>query len=203
MAATSSGTSADRVAPRSRTAPGSSGVRSAEARPTAHSDTPDACGPRPPGRGPGAGSLLPGSAFAGTTLRTRRTPHRRRPPSPPRKVTVQPDPRPAAFIQRNLHDPELSPSAIAGAHHISVSYLHRLFTQESQGETVAAWIRRQRLEKARRDLADPALCTLPVHAVAARWGIPRAADFSRGFRAAYGLSPTEHRQRALSGGESE
>ncbi|GAA1229594.1 helix-turn-helix domain-containing protein [Kitasatospora nipponensis] len=105
-----------------------------------------------------------------------------------------------AFIRRNLHDSELSPSAIAAAHHISVSYLHRVFTQQSQGETVAAWIRRQRLERAGRDLADPALSTLAIHAVAARWGIPRAAEFSRAFRSAYGLSPSEHRRRALSGG---
>ncbi|MGF1425409.1 AraC family transcriptional regulator [Kitasatospora sp. LaBMicrA B282] len=105
-----------------------------------------------------------------------------------------------AFIRRNLHDPELSPSVIAGAHHISVSYLHRVFTQESQGETVAAWIRRQRLEHARRDLADPALRAVPIQAVAARRGMPRAADFSRAFRAAYGLPPSEHRRQALSAG---
>ncbi len=102
------------------------------------------------------------------------------------------------FIRRNLHDPELTPTVIAAAHHVSVSYLHRLFTQQSQGETVAAWIRRRRLEKARRDLADPALRTVPVHALAARCGIPRPSDFSRAFRAAYGLSPSEHRHRALS-----
>ncbi|MBO1414435.1 helix-turn-helix domain-containing protein [Streptomyces sp. FH025] len=104
-----------------------------------------------------------------------------------------------AFIRRNLHDPELTPTAVAAAHHISVSYLHRLFGQHSQGETVAAWIRRRRLERAHRDLADPALRTMPVHLVAARWGIVSASDFSRAFRAAYGISPSEHRQRALSG----
>lgn len=103
-----------------------------------------------------------------------------------------------AFIRRNLHDPELSPSAIASAHHISVSYLHRVFSEQSQGETVAAWIRAQRLEKAHRDLANPALHALPIHAVGARWGICRASDFSRAFRAAYGLSPSEHRHQALS-----
>ncbi|MFC1431712.1 helix-turn-helix domain-containing protein [Streptacidiphilus sp. N1-3] len=104
-----------------------------------------------------------------------------------------------AFIRRNLHDPELTPSVVASAHHISVSYLHRVFTQQSEGETVAAWIRGQRLERACRDLANPALCAMPIHAVAARWGIPRASDFSRAFQAAYGIPPSEHRQRALSG----
>ncbi|GGU68635.1 AraC family transcriptional regulator [Kitasatospora aureofaciens] len=108
-----------------------------------------------------------------------------------------------SFVRRRLHDPELSPSVIAAAHHVSVSHLHRVFSGQSRdGVTLAAWIRGQRLERARRDLADPALRALPVHVVAARWGIPRASDFSRSFRAAYGLSPREHRQRELAGGTS-
>ncbi|MDI6411498.1 helix-turn-helix domain-containing protein [Streptomyces albus] len=102
-----------------------------------------------------------------------------------------------AFIRQNLHDPELTPGTVAAAHHISVSHLHRLFEQQPHGYTVAAWIRRQRLEHARHDLADPALRTTPLHAVAARWGITRGSDFSRAFRAAYGLSPREYRARAL------
>lgn len=81
-----------------------------------------------------------------------------------------------AFIQQNLHDPELTPPAIAAAHHISLSYLHRLFQEEVRGETVAAWIRSRRLEGARRDLADPALRATPIHAIATRWGLPAAPD---------------------------
>ncbi|MFE3878036.1 helix-turn-helix transcriptional regulator [Kitasatospora sp. NPDC059146] len=103
------------------------------------------------------------------------------------------------FIRHNLHDPGLTPAVIAAAHHISVSHLHRVFTRESHGETLAAAIRAQRLRKAHRELADPALRTVPVHAVATRCGIPRAAEFSRAFRTAYGLSPREHRRRALAG----
>ncbi|MFE2971202.1 helix-turn-helix domain-containing protein [Streptomyces sp. NPDC059340] len=103
-----------------------------------------------------------------------------------------------AFIRQNLHDPELTPPAIAAAHHISRSYLYRIFQQQSQGETVAAWIRRRRLESARRDLADSALRTTPIHAVAARWGFPRPSEFTRAFRTAYGLSPKEYRLQALS-----
>ncbi|RKT20195.1 AraC-like DNA-binding protein [Streptomyces sp. 1114.5] len=101
-----------------------------------------------------------------------------------------------AFIRHNLHDPALTPATIAAAHHISVSHLHRLFTQHSQGETVAAWIRSQRLRKAHRDLTDPALQDLPVHVIAARCGMFRASEFSRAFKTAYGLSPREHRHRA-------
>ncbi|MFF0416277.1 helix-turn-helix domain-containing protein [Kitasatospora sp. NPDC004745] len=104
-----------------------------------------------------------------------------------------------AFIRHNLHDPGLTPAVIAATHHISVSHLHRVFTHESHGETLAAAIRTQRLRKAHRELADPALRTVPVHAVATRCGIPRAAEFSRAFRSAYGLSPREHRRRARAG----
>lgn len=101
-----------------------------------------------------------------------------------------------AFIRRNLHDPGLTPPVIAAAHHVSLSYLHRLFQDDTPGETVAAWIRTQRLEGARRDLADPNLSSTPVHIIATRWGLVRASDFTRAFRSAYGVSPTEYRMRA-------
>ncbi|MFI0778366.1 helix-turn-helix domain-containing protein [Streptomyces sp. NPDC021212] len=100
------------------------------------------------------------------------------------------------FVQRNLHIPDLTPASIAAAHHISVRYLHRLF--ERQGHTVAAWIRAQRLERCRRDLADPAQSGIPIHAIAARWGFAHAADFSRAFRGAYGVPPRDFRLAALS-----
>ncbi|GAB3922920.1 helix-turn-helix domain-containing protein [Kribbella albertanoniae] len=96
------------------------------------------------------------------------------------------------FVQQNLRDPELNPRTVAAAHHISVSHLHRLFKDED--ETLAALIRRLRLERARRDLVDPLLSTTPVHAVAARWGFANAAHFTRTFRAAYGTTPSDCRQ---------
>ncbi|RGD58946.1 helix-turn-helix domain-containing protein [Kitasatospora xanthocidica] len=113
------------------------------------------------------------------------------PPESRRRALVQ---RIRAFIRSHLHEPDLDPGAVAAAHHISVSYLHRLF--EGEEETVAAWIRHQRLERARRDLADPALAATPVHVIAARCGFPRAADFSRAFRGAYGLPPRDFRHGA-------
>ncbi|MFG2919680.1 helix-turn-helix domain-containing protein [Kitasatospora sp. NPDC048298] len=108
-----------------------------------------------------------------------------------------------AFIRHHLHDPGLTPATIAAAHHIPVSYLNRLFTRHSDGRTVAAFVRDQRLKKACRDLADPALRALPVQAVAARCGIPRASDFGRAFKAAYGLSPHEYRNAHTAGTPSE
>ncbi|MFJ4525909.1 helix-turn-helix domain-containing protein [Streptomyces sp. NPDC088810] len=100
------------------------------------------------------------------------------------------------FIEQHLPDPELTPSRVAAAHHISLSHLHRVFGEHTPGETVAAWIRTQRLERIRADLADPALRDRPIHALATRWGMPRASHFTRAFRAAYGLSPRDYRATA-------
>jgi AraC-like DNA-binding protein len=99
-----------------------------------------------------------------------------------------------AFIQQHLGDCRLTPRAIAAAHHISLRSLHQLFHDE--GLTVAGWIRQRRLERCRRDLADPALASRPVAAIAARWGFTSAADFSRAFRAIHGMPPAEYRRSA-------
>lgn len=95
------------------------------------------------------------------------------------------------FIARHLGDPGLTPATIAAAHHISLRSLHRIY--QHQGTTVAASIRHQRLEHTRRELADPAQLARPIHAIAARWGFCQPADFSRSFRHAYGLSPSDYR----------
>ncbi|WP_165854558.1 helix-turn-helix domain-containing protein [Streptomyces sp. V2] len=99
-----------------------------------------------------------------------------------------------AFIDHNLGDPDLDPAAIAAHHHISVRTLHALFRR--QGETVSASIRRRRLERCHADLTHPGHRRRPIAAVAARWGFLRPADFSRAFRAAYGLTPRELRRSA-------
>ncbi|QKV74244.1 helix-turn-helix domain-containing protein [Amycolatopsis sp. Hca4] len=96
-----------------------------------------------------------------------------------------------SFIECHLADPGLSPGTVAAAHHISDRCLYRLF--QRQGKTVAGWIRHRRLERCRHDLADPALRSSPVHAVAVRWGFTDKSQFSRLFRAAYGMSPRDYR----------
>lgn len=106
-----------------------------------------------------------------------------------------------AFIEHNLGDPELDPAAVAAHHHISVRTLHQLF--HGQGEGVHARIRRRRLERCRADLADPALRNRPVGAVAARWGFSGPVVFSRSFREAYGVSPTEFRALSVNSFRTE
>jgi AraC-like DNA-binding protein len=94
------------------------------------------------------------------------------------------------FIEQRLGDTDLTLAMIAQAHHISLRSMHRLF--ESQSWTVAEWIRAQRLNRCRRDLADPSCGDRSIRAIAARWGLT-TPHFTRVFRAAYGMSPQEYR----------
>ncbi|MFC4562438.1 helix-turn-helix domain-containing protein [Nocardiopsis mangrovi] len=102
--------------------------------------------------------------------------------------------RAQAFFLTNLHDPGLGPDAAAAHLHISVRHLHQLFGPT--GTTAAAWIRTQRLDRAHRDLTDPALAHLPVSAIARRWGYTHSTTFGRAFRTAYDTTPTDHRHQS-------
>lgn len=99
------------------------------------------------------------------------------------------------YIEANLGSAELCPTQIAAAHFISTRHLHGLFRQK--GTTVSTWIRERRLENCRRDLIDPLNAHLSVGAIAARWGFVEAAHFSRVFKAAYEMSPSELRARSF------
>ncbi|MEH1166098.1 helix-turn-helix domain-containing protein [Micromonospora sp. CPCC 205539] len=96
-----------------------------------------------------------------------------------------------SYVHRHLGDTTLNPQSVADAHHISLRSLHRLF--EAEQSTVASYIRDLRLARCQRDLADPALRSQPAQMIAARWGFPDKAHFSRVFRAAFGLSPQAYR----------
>lgn len=97
-----------------------------------------------------------------------------------------------AFIDAHLADPELSSSMVAAAHFVSVRQLQKVF--EAEGDSVTSVIRLRRLERCRRDLADPVLRERPIASVAARWGFVDAAHFSRLFRSRFGASPREYRR---------
>ena len=98
------------------------------------------------------------------------------------------------YIDANLSDPLLSPASIAAAHFISTRHLHNVFHES--GTTVASFIRSQRLDGARRDLRDPLHAGKSVGTVAARWGFLDAAHFSRTFRGAFGVPPSDWRRGA-------
>ncbi|UOQ61280.1 helix-turn-helix domain-containing protein [Leucobacter rhizosphaerae] len=111
------------------------------------------------------------------------------PPHDPHQALLQ---KITGYIEQHLGSPRLSPDAIAAAHYVSTRHLHALFRET--GTTVSTWIKERRLERCRLDLVDPAFAHLGVAAVAANRGFVDAAHFSRSFRAAYGMSPTELRR---------
>ncbi|MER6305414.1 helix-turn-helix domain-containing protein [Streptomyces sp. NPDC001657] len=97
------------------------------------------------------------------------------------------------YIDEHLGDPDLSPGAIAVAHHISVRSLHHLFQQDKR--TVGGYVRERRLEHCRAELTDPRFVTRTVGEIRARWGFRDAAVFCRAFKKAYGISPAACRAR--------
>ncbi|MFD8260749.1 AraC-like ligand-binding domain-containing protein [Streptomyces griseoluteus] len=101
-----------------------------------------------------------------------------------------------AFIDRHLADPGLTPATVAAGCQISLRHLHRLFGEEDL--TVAAWIRQRRLDRCRRELADPD-SVQPISAIATRWGFSDPAHFSRVFRKTHGMSPSDYQHGARSG----
>lgn len=101
------------------------------------------------------------------------------------------------YIEAHLGD-DLRPETLAAAHHTSVRYLHKLF--QHQGETVCGYVRRRRLDRIRRALADPDLAHRTVSSVAAQWGLAEASHFGKLFRAEFGVSPREFREAALGTG---
>ncbi|MGW8359087.1 helix-turn-helix domain-containing protein [Streptomyces wedmorensis] len=100
-----------------------------------------------------------------------------------------------AHIEENLRDPDLSPESIARAHHISVRYLQKLF--QNDGSTVSQWVRQRRLESCRLELGRSHR-RITMAAVAHRWGFSSPSHFSRTFRGAYGMSPSEWQALATS-----
>lgn len=99
------------------------------------------------------------------------------------------------YIEDHLGDSDLSPASIAGANHISLRYLHRLFQRD--GRTVSAFLREHRLERCRAELSDPALAHRSVCEIARRWGFRDPAVFNRTFKSAYGLAPGAYRTERL------
>ncbi|SCG77412.1 helix-turn-helix domain-containing protein [Micromonospora humi] len=99
-----------------------------------------------------------------------------------------------AYVARHLGDRDLSPDRIAAALHVSVRHLYAVCARNDV--RIEQWIIAQRLDRARTDLADPAHAACTVAAVARRWGFRDSAHFSRRFRRAFGVTPTDWRTTA-------
>lgn len=97
-----------------------------------------------------------------------------------------------AFIEENLADPELTPTRIAERHRLSRRYLYRLF--DEKGDSVAAFIRRRRLERCKAALTDPLQRSRSISGIAFAWGFNDASHFGRVFREAFGATPRDFRR---------
>ncbi|WP_437725821.1 helix-turn-helix transcriptional regulator [Sorangium sp. So ce861] len=101
--------------------------------------------------------------------------------------------RALAEIELRLGDPALQPADIARAQGVSRRYLDGAMA-EQLGSSLAAYIRRRRLERAASELA-----TRPgdaVFAIAARWGFRDTSHFTRLFRGHFATTPAAYRRAA-------
>jgi AraC-like DNA-binding protein len=94
------------------------------------------------------------------------------------------------FIETNLHDMDLGPEFICQQLGISRAKLYRAF--EPLGG-VSHYILQRRLTRAHQLLTDPAHAHRRVGAIASRCGFSNVSVFSRAFREAYDMPPTELR----------
>ncbi len=97
------------------------------------------------------------------------------------------------YIRAHLQDVRLDPDRIARACGISTRYLHELF--KDTGQTVRNWIRDQRLAACREALEDPDNVQTAAE-IAYSWGFSDQAQFSRTFKAQFGLPPGEYRENS-------
>ncbi|MFI8186687.1 helix-turn-helix domain-containing protein [Actinacidiphila glaucinigra] len=95
------------------------------------------------------------------------------------------------YVRLHLADPDLTAERIAAEHDVSVRWLY--LTLSRAGITLGEWIRTQRLEECKRELASPVHRFMTIEAIAHRWGFASAAHFSRAFKTAYGVSPRDLR----------
>jgi AraC-like DNA-binding protein len=98
-----------------------------------------------------------------------------------------------SYVHAHITDPGLSPGRIAASHAVSVRHLYQVFAEA--GLSLEQWLIEQRLEGARSELARAGSRQRTIAAVARRWCFPDASHFTRRFREAYGLTPSEWRAR--------
>ena len=95
------------------------------------------------------------------------------------------------YIEANLGDSDLNPTAIAQVGRISLRYLHLLFRE--QGESVWHYVQRRRMEECARVLRDRQRAASSISEIACEHGFNSAAHFCRAFRTRYGVTPGEFR----------
>lgn len=98
-----------------------------------------------------------------------------------------------AFIDAHLTDSELSPQAVCTQLRISRSYLFKVLA--AGGHTFENYVRQRRLEGCRATLIE--FPEMPVMQIAGNWGFTDASSFSRAFKKAFQMTPSELRAGAM------
>jgi AraC-like DNA-binding protein len=135
--------------------------------------------------------MLLAASVAATPLPDMRTPETRL--QEPRTCEHRVLERARQIVRSHGGDVGFGPVELGRHLGLSRSNLYRRF--QSQGG-VARFIQQERLEEARRRLIDPDRDE-PIHAIGLAVGFPDHSTFSRAFRRAFGISPSECRDKAL------
>ncbi|MCD2186590.1 helix-turn-helix domain-containing protein [Actinomycetospora soli] len=98
------------------------------------------------------------------------------------------------YVRQHLRDPGLGSDRIAAVHSMSRRQVFALFARS--GTSLEQFIITRRLEAAHDELGHPAARHKTIAAVAAEWGFRDPAHFSRRFKDAFGMTPTERRESA-------
>ena len=109
---------------------------------------------------------------------------------PPRMATMRVS-WAKAHVLDNLRDASLDPEAVAARQGVSLRLLQRHFA--AQGESLAAFILEQRLQRCRDALRDPAQARRTITDIAMAWGFGDSGRFSRAFRQHFGHAPSDGR----------
>ncbi|BCK54817.1 helix-turn-helix domain-containing protein [Nocardia wallacei] len=96
------------------------------------------------------------------------------------------------YLRTHLGDHGLTAAKVAAAHHISVRHLYTVLGRAEI--SLGDWLRTQRLEACRRELAHPNARHRTIASIAHQWGFADATHFSRAFRTAYGMTPSAWRE---------
>lgn len=97
-----------------------------------------------------------------------------------------------AYVESNLHDPDLCPNKVAEAMHVSSRYINQLL--QTEGTSLSRYIWQRRLERVSRLLRDPANQATNISAFAFACGFNDMTHFSKAFRKQFSMSPSEYRQ---------
>lgn len=115
-------------------------------------------------------------------------------PSTARAIALR---RVKAEIEKRLTEPGLNPALAASGAGISIRYANALLAEE--GTSLERYIQSRRLEQCRRALQDPLQSHRMIGEIAFAWGFSDHSHFTRRFRDAFGVTPSECREHVKPG----